>query len=90
MTNIGAFEENSSLVTSSLFHILSSRLPPSSCLRLVFIGSSLFLSAPLLTRSYELLLLAFCGFEALLGIYWPAIACLRCAQIDDSQRSSTM
>ena len=58
--------------------------------QVVFGVSMVLMAAPIFTSSYEILLLAFCGFEALLGIYWPAIACLRCAQIDDSQRSSTM
>ena len=33
---------------------------------------------------------AFCGFEGLLGVYWPSIAMLRSSELDDAQRSSTM
>lgn len=75
---------------SQAFHLLSQRFSPSQCLLLVFSGSALCLSAPLLTHSYEKTLLAFCGFEALLGIYWPAIALLRASALDATQRSSTM
>ena len=45
---------------------------------------------PLVSEDYEVLLLAFCGFEALLGVYWPAIALLRSSELSDAQRSSTM
>ena len=31
------------------------------------------MAAPIFTSSYEILLLAFCGFEALLGVYWPSV-----------------
>ena len=33
----------------------------------------------------QVLLLAFCGFEALLGVYWPAIALLRSSELSDAQ-----
>ena len=48
------------------------------------------MAAPIFTSSYEILLLAFCGFEALLGVYWPSVAVLRSAEISDAERSTTM
>ena len=57
---------------------------------MVFIGSALCLFVPLVSDSYEVVLLAFAGFESLLGIYWPAIAMLRAAALEDAQRASTM
>ena len=80
----------SKMAGSQAFHALSSRLSPASCLQIVFGGSAVCLSLPLLTDSYERTLLCFCGFESLLGIYWPSIALLRCGALDDSQRASTM
>ena len=75
---------------SQAFHLLSQHLSPAAVLQLVFAGSALALAAPLLTESYERTLLAFCVFEWLLGMYWPAIALLRCGALDDAQRASTM
>ena len=40
------------------------------------------LATPLFTESYDALLVAFCGFECLLGVYWPAIALLRSTEVD--------
>ena len=75
----------SKMAGSQAFHALSHHLSPSSVLQLVFGGSALCLAAPLCTQSYALTLLAFCGFESLLGMYWPAIALLRVGSLDDSQ-----
>ena len=61
----------SKMAGSQGFHFLSSRLSPASILQLVFAGSACCLAAPLLTQSYERTLLAFCGFEALLGMCAP-------------------
>jgi MFS family permease len=80
----------SKMAGSQAFHALSARLSPSSILQLVFGGSACCLGFVVVTTSYERALLAFCGFEALLGMYWPAIALLRCGALDDSQRASTM
>ena len=80
----------SKMAGSQAFHALSAHLSPAACLQLVFGGSTLALAMPLLSDSYERTLLAFCVFEALLGIYWPAIAVLRCGSISDAQRASTM
>ena len=80
----------SKMAGSQAFHALSTCLSPAACLQVVFAGSALCLAAPLLTDSYERTLLAFCGFESLLGMYWPAIALLRCGALDDAQRASTM
>jgi len=80
----------SKMAGSQAFHALSAHLSPSGCLQLVFGGSALALALPLFSDSYERTLLAFCLFEALLGIYWPAIALIRCGSISDAQRSSTM
>ena len=80
----------SKMAGSQASHVLSEYLSPGARLQLVFCGSALCLAAPLLTDSYEYTLLAFCGFEALLGIYWPTIALLRCGSILDAQRASTM
>ena len=80
----------SKMAGSQAFHALSMRLSPAAILQVVFAGSAGCLASPLLTDSYERTLLAFCGFEALLGMYWPAIALLRCGALDDSQRASTM
>lgn len=80
----------SKMAGSQGFHALSARLSPSTILQLVFVGSASCLVSVILTTSYERALLAFCGFEALLGMYWPAIALLRCGALDDSSRASTM
>ena len=80
----------SKMTGSQAFHAVSHHLSPGACLQLVFGGSACALAAPLLTDSYELTLLAFCLFEALLGVYWPAIALVRCGSISDAQRASTM
>ena len=80
----------SKMAGSQAFHLLSRHLSPAATLQLVFAGSALCLAAPLLTESYERTLLAFCGFEGLLGMYWPSIALLRCGALDDAQRASTM
>lgn len=80
----------SKMAGSQAFHALSPHLSPAACLQIVFGGSALALAAPLVTDSYERCLLAFCLFESLLGIYWPAIALIRCGSISDAQRSSTM
>ena len=69
---------------------MSPVLSPVACLAIVFGGSMVSLSVPLLTDSYEALLLAFCVFECLLGVYWPAIALVRSAEVSDAQRASTM
>merc|ERR1719272_2556569 len=78
------------MVGSKAFHLMSHSLSPSACLQVVFCGSALCLLVPLVSEDYEVLLLAFCGFEALLGVYWPAIALLRSSELSDAQRSSTM
>lgn len=80
----------SKMVGSQVFHALSWRFSPSVLLQLVFSVSVGCLVVPLLSSSYEIALLAFCGFECMLGIYWPAIALLRAGALDDAQRSSTM
>lgn len=72
------------------FHLLSMSLSPTACLQVVFLGSALCLLVPLVTEDYHLLLVAFCTFEALLGVYWPAIALVRSTELSDAQRSSTM
>jgi hypothetical protein len=77
----------SKMAGSQASHVLSEYLSPGARLQLVFGGSALCLAAPVLTDSYEYTLLAFCGFEALLGIYWPTIALLRCGSILDAQVS---
>lgn len=78
------------MVGSKAFYLMSYSLSPSACLQLVFCGSALCLLVPLVSEHYESLLLAFCGFEGLLGVYWPSIAMLRSSELDDAQRSSTM
>jgi len=80
----------SKMAGSQAFHALSRWFSPAACLQLVFAGSALALSSTLVVSSYEATLLAFCAFEGLLGIYWPAIALIRCGAISDSQRASTM
>ena len=72
------------------FHLLSLSLSPTACLQVVFLGSALCMLVPLVTEDYQMLMVAFCSFEALLGVYWPAIALVRSAEISDAQRSSTM
>ena len=82
----------SKMAGSQAFHALSSRLSPASCLQIVFGGSAVCLSLPLLTDSYERTLLAFCGTRPL-GIYWPSIALLLrrarrlAARVDDGRVS---
>ncbi|EOD18919.1 hypothetical protein EMIHUDRAFT_451271, partial [Emiliania huxleyi CCMP1516] len=56
---------------------------PTSCLGGVFAGSALCLLVPVVSSSYEALLLAFSAFECLLGLYWPAIALVRAGELDD-------
>ena len=70
------------MVGSQAFHAMSFVLAPTFCLALVFIGSMVALATPLFTESYDALLVAFCGFECLLGVYWPAIALLRSTEVD--------
>ena len=69
------------MVRSQAFREMSLVLSPAACLAIVFGGSMLALSVPLFTSSYEALLLAFCVFECLLGVYWPAIALVRSAEV---------
>jgi len=78
------------MVGSQGFSLVSHAVPPRVCLTVVFSGSAIAMAVPLVTSSYEALLFAFCGFECLLGVYWPAIALLRAAEISDGQRSSMM
>lgn len=80
----------SKMAGSQAFHVLSLYLSPAACLQCVFIISASALCVPLFSTSYEKTLLAFACFEGMLGIYWPAIALLRCTGLGDDERSSTM
>lgn len=58
----------SKMMGSQIFHSLSYSFSAATCLQIVFGGSAACLALPLFTDSYERTLLAFCGFEALLGM----------------------
>ena len=78
----------SSMLTTSYEQALLRATHPVHCPhRAPYLGALLL--TPCTVRAPQALI-SFCGFEFLLGIYWPGIALLRATALDDSQRSSTM
>jgi hypothetical protein len=43
----------------------------------VFIAAALLLMVPVFTAAPLTILFAFCGYEVLIGIFWPSIGVLR-------------
>jgi hypothetical protein len=73
---------------SSLFAVLSSKMKSESMLRGAFVVGSLSFVIPLATTNKAMVLGAFCAFEAVVGMYWPAMGTVKSQVVPEESRAT--
>eukprot|EP00668_Euglena_longa_P016668 GGOE01020956.1.p1 GENE.GGOE01020956.1~~GGOE01020956.1.p1 ORF type:complete len:457 (-),score=147.29 GGOE01020956.1:406-1776(-) len=74
----------------TLFAFLIARYRIVAFLHFVFAISAVCLLVPMLTRSPMLLMPAFCVYEVMVGVFWPAIGTLRSDFLPENHRTTIM
>ncbi|CAI4227189.1 unnamed protein product [Auanema sp. JU1783] len=79
------------MMGSSIFKVISKSSPPEDFMRYVLLLSAFCLSVPIMAPDNStLIFLSFILFEVCVGIFWPAMGCLRGAYISEDTRSTTI
>ncbi|CAD6197169.1 unnamed protein product [Caenorhabditis auriculariae] len=81
----------STMIGSSLFKILSKQSRPEDFMRYVLLLAAICLSIPIIAPTSALMVFgAFLMFEVCVGIFWPAMGCLRGTYVPEETRSTTL
>ncbi|KJH52244.1 hypothetical protein DICVIV_01572 [Dictyocaulus viviparus] len=79
------------MMGSSLFKLLRKNHRPENFMRYVLLVSAVCMAVPIIApTSAALIFFAFLAFEICVGIFWPAMGCLRGSYVPEETRSTTI
>ena len=73
---------------SSFFALVSGRISYEALLRNAFVVAAAALSLPLYSSQTVALLISFLAFEAVVGVYWPAIGTIKSRVVPEEARAT--
>ena len=80
----------SMMIGSNLFKSLLKFGPPEDILRYAFGAAVICLLIPAFSSNENLIMIAFCGFEGICGIYFPGMGVMRSAHLPEETRATIM